>query len=157
VGIGYHPEAYALLEARYGAGKFNDARKRMARIPAGGTLIPNAVSAAPGFRIENVFVMAGVPMVMRAMMEEIVKTLPRGVPVTAQTISVRRPEGDIAAGLEAVQKDFSSIAIGSYPFHDDQGFGTQLVARGRDADEVERAAQAIEAMLRALGAVFQRV
>jgi len=157
VGIGYHPEAYALLEARYGADKFNDARKRMARVPAGGTLIPNAVSAAPGFRVENVFVMAGVPMVMRAMMEEIAKTLPRGVPVTARTISVRRPEGDIAAGLEAVQKHFPTLAIGSYPFHDEQGSGTQLVARGRDADAVEQAAQAIEAMLRELGAPFQRL
>src|SRR4051812_32291548 len=117
VRIGYHPQAYALLEARYGADKFNDARKRMARVPEGGTLIPNAVSTAPGFRVENVFVMAGVPMVMRAMMEEIAKTLPRGVPVTAQTVSVRRPEGDIAAGLQAVQKDFPAIAIGSYPFH----------------------------------------
>src|SRR4051812_3571808 len=101
VGIGYHPDAYALLEARYGADKFNEARKRMARVPETGTLIPNAVSAAPGFRVENVFVMAGVPMVMRAMMEEIAKILPRGIPVTAVTVSVRTAEGTIAAGLEA--------------------------------------------------------
>src|ERR1700758_3444008 len=78
VGIGYHPEAYALLEARYGAENFNDARKRMARVPDGGTLIKNTVSTAPGFRVGNVFVMAGVPAVMRAMMEEIARELPRG-------------------------------------------------------------------------------
>src|SRR6478752_6513676 len=78
VGIGYHPEAYALLEARYEKGQFNEARKRMARIPDGGTLIKNSASVAPGFQIGNVFVMAGVPMVMRAMMEEVVTRLPRG-------------------------------------------------------------------------------
>ena len=129
----------------------------MARVPEGGTLSPNAVSAAPGFRIGNVFVMAGVPMVMHAMMEEIAQSLPRGVPVTSITVSVRRPEGDIAAGLEAVQKTCPEVAIGSYPFHDAEGSGTQLVARGRDADAVEQAAQAIEEMLKELGAVFQRV
>ena len=157
VGIGYHPEAYALLEARYGADNFNEARKRMARVPEGGTLIRNSVSTAPGFRIGNVFVMAGVPAVMRAMMEDIATVLPRGVPVASMTVSVRAPEGAIAAGLEAVQKSFPAIAIGSYPFHDEQGAGAQLVARGRDAAEVERAAQAIEAMLTQLGAAFARL
>ena len=157
VGIDYHPEAYALLEARYGKEKFNTARKRMARIPHGGALIKNIVSAAPGFQIGNVFVMAGVPAVMRAMMEEIVRDLPRGIPVTTITVSVRAPEGDIAAGLEAVQKAHPGLAIGSYPFHDDHGVGTQLVTRGRDAAAVEQAAQEIEAMLAQLGAMSQRV
>ena len=71
VGIGYHAQAYALLEARYGAGNFNEARKRMARVPEGGSLIRNSVSTAPGFRVGNVFVMAVLPAVMRAMMEDI--------------------------------------------------------------------------------------
>ena len=157
VGIDYHPEAYARLEARYGAGNFNDARKRMARVPDGGTLIPNPVSTAPGFHIGNVFVMAGVPMVMHAMMEEVAKTLPRGAPVVSITVSVRAPEGAIAAGLESVQKAYPGIAIGSYPFHDEEGVGAQLVARGRDAGEVEQAAQAIEAMLKELGALSRRL
>jgi molybdenum cofactor synthesis domain-containing protein len=157
VGIGYHAQAYALLEARYGAGNFNEARKRMARVPEGGSLIKNSVSTAPGFRVGNVFVMAGVPAVMRAMMEDVATILPRGVPVTSITVSVRAPEGAIAAELEAVQKSFPAIAIGSYPFHDEQGAGTQLVARGRDAAEVERAAQAIEAMLAQSGAAFARL
>lgn len=157
VGIGYHPEAYALLEARYGTENFNIARKRMARVPQGAALVKNAVSAAPGFRIGNVFVMAGVPMVMRAMMEEIAKTLPRGVPVASVTVSVRAPEGDIAAGLEAVQKAYPGVAIGSYPFHDAQGAGAQLVARGRDSQQVEQAARSIEAMLKPLGVAFQRL
>jgi hypothetical protein len=94
---------------------------------------------------------------MRAMMEDIVTVLPRGVPVTSITVSVRAPEGAIAAGLEAVQKSFPDIAIGSYPFHDEQGAGAQLVARGRDAAEVERAARAIEAFLKDMGATAQRV
>jgi molybdenum cofactor synthesis domain-containing protein len=157
VGIGYHPEAYALLEARYGAENFNEARKRMARVPDGGTLVKNPVSTAPGFRVGNVFVMAGVPAVMRAMMEEIIPALPRGVPVTSITLSVRAPEGAIAAGLEAVQKDFADTAIGSYPFHDADGIGTQLVTRSRDAARAELATQAIEAMLACLGATFVRV
>ena len=78
VGIGYHPEAYALLEARYPPGEFNDMRKRMARIPHGAALVANSVSGAPGFHIGNVYVMAGVPMVMRAMLEAIAPELPRG-------------------------------------------------------------------------------
>jgi molybdenum cofactor synthesis domain-containing protein len=157
VSIGYHSEAYALLEARYGKEKFNQARRRMARVPHGGTLVKNSVSAAPGFRIGNVFVLAGVPAVMRAMMEEIAPTLPRGAPVVSITVSARAAEGDIAAGLEQVQKNFPAVAIGSYPFHDAQGFGAQLVARGRDADAVEQAAQAIEAVLMQLGAASMRL
>src|ERR1700759_4831378 len=115
VGIGYHPEAYALLEARYEKGQFNDARKRMARIPDGGTLIKNSASVAPGFQIGNVFVMAGVPMVMRAMMEEIVTRLPRGVPVKSVAVSAELPEGTIAQGLAEIQKTYPQTAIGSYP------------------------------------------
>ena len=157
VGIDYHPGAYAMLEARYGAEDFNEARKRMARVPHGGTLVKNAVSTAPGFRIGNVFVMAGVPAVMRAMMEEITKILPRGTPVTSVAISVRAPEGAIAAGLEAVQKTYPGVALGSYPFHDAQGSGTQLVARAHDAVQVEQAAQAIAVMLTGLGVASERV
>ncbi len=157
VGIGYHPEAYALLEARYEKGQFNEARKRMARIPDGGTLIKNSASVAPGFQIGNVFVMAGVPMVMRAMMEEIVTRLPRGVIVTSITVSADLPEGTIAQGLSDIQKTYPQTAIGSYPWYRDGRFGSQLVARSRDAEAVEAAAQAIEAMVVQLGATPERV
>ncbi|MEP6828804.1 MAG: competence/damage-inducible protein A, partial [Rhizomicrobium sp.] len=157
VGIGYHPEAYALLEARYEKGQFNEARKRMARIPDGGSLIKNSASVAPGFQIGNVFVMAGVPMVMRAMMEEIVTRLPRGVIVTSITVSADLPEGTIAQGLSDIQKTYPQTAIGSYPWYRDGRFGSQLVARSRDAEAVEAAAQAIEAMVVQLGATPERV
>ncbi len=157
VGIGYHPEAYALLEARYPKGEFNDMRKRMARVPDGGTLIKNNASVAPGFQIGNVFVMAGVPMVMRAMMEEVVTRLPRGVAVTSITVSVELAEGTIAQGLADIQKAYPQTAIGSYPWYLDGRFGAQLVARSRDADAAEAAAKAIEAMITQLGATPERV
>ena len=157
VGIGYHPEAYAALEARYEKGQFNDARKRMARIPDGGTLIKNSASVAPGFQVGNVFVMAGVPMVMRAMMEEVVTRLPRGETVKSVTVSADLPEGAIAEGLADIQKAYPQTAIGSYPWYRDGRFGAQLVARSRDGDAVEAAAKAIEAMIVALGATPERV
>jgi molybdenum cofactor synthesis domain-containing protein len=154
VGIGYHPEAYALLEARYPPGEFNEMRQRMARIPDTATLVANSVSGAPGFHIGNVYVMAGVPMVMRAMLEAIEPELPRGVPVTSVTLEAAIPEGRIAPGLAAVQKAHRHVAIGSYPFTREgpQPYGAQLVVRGRDGDAVERAVQALEAHLRELGA-----
>src|ERR1700749_3600065 len=114
VGIGYHPDAYALLEARYPPGEFNDARKRMARIPDGAALVTNAVSGAPGFHIGNVYVMAGVPMVMRAMLGAIAPELPRGATVTTITIEAAIPEGRLAPGLAAVAKAHREVSVGSY-------------------------------------------
>jgi molybdenum cofactor synthesis domain-containing protein len=134
VGIGYHPDAYALLEKRYPPGEFNEMRKRMARIPHGASLVANSVSGAPGFHIGNVYVMAGVPMVMRAMLEAIAPELPRDVAVTSVKVS--------------------------YPFYREgapQPFGAKLVIRGRAAAAVERATAALEEMVRALGAAPQRV
>ena len=158
VGIDYHPEAFALLEARYPPGEFNAMRQRMARIPHTATLVANSVSGAPGFRIGNVYVMAGVPTVMRAMLEAIAPELPRGVAVTSVTLEAAIPEGRIAPGLAAVQKAHPAVAIGSYPFTREgpQPYGAQLVVRGRDPDAVERAADAVEAMLKEIGAAPQR-
>ncbi|HEV2561419.1 MAG TPA: competence/damage-inducible protein A [Rhizomicrobium sp.] len=158
VGIDYHPEALAMLGARYKQGEFNDMRKRMARIPEGGTLIKNSISTAPGFQISNVFVMAGVPMIMRAMLEEsVAPRLRRGVVVVSAIVSARIAEGRIAAALVDIQKKFETISIGSYPFYREDGFGVQLVARGRDADLVESAAKAIETAIRAEGVQTERV
>lgn len=157
VGIAFHPVAFAMLEARYPKGEFNDARKRMARIPHGGHLIRNSVSTAPGFQLDNVFVMAGVPMVFKAMLEDVAPRLSGGVPVVTATISARTGEGHIAAALTALQSDHRAVAIGSYPFYREDGYGVQLVVRGRDGTEVEAAALAIEAMLRALGVAPERL
>ncbi len=160
VGIGYHREAYALLEARYPPGEFNDMRKRMARIPHGAALVANPVSGAPGFHIGNVYVLAGVPMVMRAMLEQIAPELPQGPTVKSVTVEASIPEGTIAPGLARLQKDHTDVAIGSYPFYREgaaQPFGAQLVIRGRDGSAVERVASALEDMLRQLGAAPQRI
>jgi molybdenum cofactor synthesis domain-containing protein len=157
VGIDYHPEALAMLAPRYKAGEFNEMRKRMARVPFTATLVKNSVSTAPGFQIENVFVMAGVPMIMRAMLEDIAPRLRRGLPVAVETVQTRLPEGRLAAGLAQIQKDYPALAIGSYPFYREDGSGVQLVVRGRDPGAVEAAAAAIEMMVRAEGAEALRL
>jgi len=157
VGIYYNDEALKLLGSRYKDGDFNDMRKRMARIPDGATLIRNSVSTAPGFQIGNVFVMAGVPMIMRAMLEEsVAQRLKRGTLVVSATVSARIAEGRIAAALAAIQKRFAETSIGSYPFYREDGFGVQLVVRGRDHAKVEEAACAIEDAVRAEGATPER-
>jgi len=110
----------------------NESRLRMARIPEGAKLIRNSVSAAPGFLVNNVFVMAGVPSIMQAMMDEVVKMLPAAAPVLSETIEAHRGEGEIAAPAAEVQKAFPGVRIGSYPYHDGQKFTTRLVLRSRD-------------------------
>jgi molybdenum cofactor synthesis domain-containing protein len=150
VGVHYHPEAMAAMAARYKPGEFNEARKRMALVPVGAELVRNSVSTAPGVNIGNVFVMAGVPMIMRAMMDAIEPRLKRGAVVHAATVQAKVAEGRIAEGLEKIQRLHKDIAIGSYPFYREDGSGVQLVARGRDKNEVETAAREIEEMLREL-------
>lgn len=160
VGIGYHPEVYALLEARYPPGEFNDMRKRMARIPHGASLVKNPISAAPGFHIGNVYVLAGVPLVMRAMLEEVRSELPHGTTVKSITVEAAVPEGTIAPGLAQLQKEHPEVVIGSYPFYREglpQPFGAQLVLRSRDSASLERVALALEEILRGLGAAPQRI
>ena len=108
VGIDYHPEALAMLGARYkNPEDFNEMRKRMARVPLGGVLVKNTVSTAPGFRIGNVYTMAGVPMIMRAMLENIEPELQRGAVVHSITVSTRLGEGRIAAALARIQNAVS--------------------------------------------------
>jgi len=126
----------------------NESRLRMARIPEGAALIPNAVSAAPGFRVENVFVMAGVPAIMQAMMDEVVKMLPASRPVLSETIEARRGEGDIAAAASDVQKAHPDVRIGSYPYHDGERFTTRLVLRSRDAEALAAARAAMDRALK---------
>jgi molybdenum cofactor synthesis domain-containing protein len=157
VGIDYRPEALAMLAARYQPGEFNEMRKRMARMPDGATLIKNSVSTAPGFQIGNVFVMAGVPMIMRAMMEDVAPRLARGTVVSTVTITAKIAEGRIAAPLAQIQSEHRSVAIGSYPFYAPEGYGVQLVVRGRAPGDVEAAALAIEQALAAEGVGSVRI
>jgi molybdopterin-biosynthesis enzyme MoeA-like protein len=158
VGIDYHPEAMAIMAARYKKPEdFNEMRKRMARIPDTATLIKNSVSGAPGFQIGNVFVMAGVPMVMKAMLEELAPRLRRGAIVHVATVEAHLPEGQIAAALANIQANHKTVSIGSYPFYRQAGPGTQLVVRGRIAADVEAAAAQIEVAVRAEGAEPVRI
>jgi molybdenum cofactor synthesis domain-containing protein len=157
VAVDYHPEALALLAPRYKPGEFNEMRRRMARIPEGATLIRNSVSTAPGFQIANVFVMAGVPMIMRAMLEDVGPRLSRGRVVISQTLSVQVGEGRIASALAQIQRDHPSVAIGSYPALTEDGPRVQLVVRGRNGPAVEQAIMAIEAALRLDGIPSSRI
>jgi molybdenum cofactor synthesis domain-containing protein len=157
VGIDYHPEALALLAARYKPGEFNEMRKRMARIPHGASLIHNGVSSAPGFEIGNVFVMAGVPMIMRAMLEDLAPRLKRGALVHSATVEAKIPEGRIAAALAQIQDAHPKVSVGSYPFYREDGFGAQFVVRSRDAAEVEAAAGDIESAIKIEGIEPSRV
>lgn len=146
VGISHHSEASRVLSdffAKMGR-EANEARMRMARIPHGASLIENNVSVAPGFKLENVFVMAGVPKVMQAMMEAIGPTLASGPKVESRSIEFLGGEGEVAKGLSEIQKRFPGVAIGSYPFEAAQGFGTNLVLRSRDLEALEEAARAVE-------------
>ncbi|MGH6876600.1 MAG: competence/damage-inducible protein A [Rhizomicrobium sp.] len=157
VAVDYDAGALALLAPRYRPGEFNEMRRRMARVPEGATLIRNSVSAAPGFQIANVFVLAGIPMIMRAMLEDVGPRLAKGRVVVSRTIAARIGEGRIAAKLAQIQSENSTVAIGSYPFFADAGPGVHLVARGRNEEAVEKAAAAIEAALRSEGATSTRI
>lgn len=153
VGIGVRADARAILEAHYGGGQaLNEARLRMARIPDGASLIRNPVSRAPGFQIGNVFVMAGIPAVMRGMLEDIGPRLAGGAVVRSRTVRGRGlREGDLAAGLKALEESSPGVSFGSYPFFSPDGFGSNLVARSADPPALERAAEALTALVRSFG------
>ena len=142
-----HPEILEMMRSRW-RGELNAARRRMARVPVGGSLVRNAVQGPPGFQIGNVFVLAGVPMVMRGMMDDVVPRLRTGAVVIARTVRVEGAgEGVIAEPLANLAKAHPDLSIGSYPFFGPQGYGSNLVVRGRDGALVE---QTVEDLIEAL-------
>ncbi|MFO1132653.1 MAG: competence/damage-inducible protein A [Hyphomicrobiales bacterium] len=143
--IHHDPQAVEILLAYFKemGREPNEARMRMARMPKGATLIDNPVSKAPGFQMGNVFVMAGVPKIMNAMMDDVAKRLTRGVPMLSRQIEFRGGEGDAAKPLGEIQKACPSVVIGSYPFQAPDGFATNLVLRSRDAVALEDAYKAV--------------
>jgi len=159
VGIDHHPEAMALLTAHYArtGAEFNDSRRRMARIPHGASLIPNAVSVAPGFQIGNVFVMAGVPMVMQSMMDAVAARLEGGARMLSRTVGAAMGEGQIAEKLGALQARYPDISIGSYPYYRGTVFGTNLVLRGTDSDLLDAAEAELMTLIRTFGVEPVRV
>ena len=159
VRIDYDPRAVALMKERFAARgvEMNEARMRMARMPAGAELVENKMSGAPGFMIGNVIVMAGVPSIMQAMLDAAAPRLKTGAKMLSETVRADLREGDIGTELGEVAKAHPGVTIGSYPFFDDQrGPNTNLVIRARDLDKLSAARAAVEAMLHEVRAALAK-
>ena len=150
--VDFNPEAVAVLEAHYAhtGAEFNQARMRMARTPVGAALVENPVSKAPGFRVENVYVMAGIPSVCQAMFHSMKHELIGGDPVRSISISVHLAEGTLANGLSALQDKYPDVGLGSYPFYRDGRFGASIVARSQLPERLAAAADEIRQLMRDL-------
>ncbi|MGC2856162.1 competence/damage-inducible protein A [Novispirillum sp. DQ9] len=144
-------EAVARLQSHYGTGDLNAARLKMADIPRGATLIDNPVSQAPGFRIGNVFVLAGVPRIAQAMFDGVRHGLAGGPPVVSRATAAYLREGDLAEPLAAIQAGFTDVDLGSYPFVRGGRLGVSIVGRGTAPARVAAAIAAVEDAMRALG------
>ncbi len=150
VPVVHHPEAVAILTRHYGD-RINDARLRMARVPAGADLIANPRTQAPGIRIGNIFVMAGVPAITRSMLESLDGMLPGGRPVLTRTIAAWTVESRVATLLAEVEKAHPGVQIGSYPFWREGRTGANFVLRSVDQTVVDVTAAALIAGLQADG------
>ena len=151
VSISHDPRAVTLLTERLAqtGGVMNEARMRMTRIPAGADLVLNKVSAAPGFWLGNVIVMAGVPSIMQVMLDEVAPKLKTGVRMLSETVRADAREGDIGTPLGEIAKGHPEVAIGSYPFFDEQrGPNTNVVLRARDAAKLAAAKRSVGDMLK---------
>ena len=143
--------ALDMLRERYSEDELTPARRRMARIPAGASLIENPISKAPGFQIGNTIVMAGVPSIMQAMLDNVAPTLEGGVKMLSASLSTGGlPEGVYAAGLGELAKAHPGVSMGSYPSFRDGGFHNEIVLRSRDAERLETARVAVAALLASL-------
>ena len=146
-----HPDIIAMMASRWG-GEINAARRRMARIPVGGDMVKNPVQGPPGFTIGNVFTLAGVPQIMRGMLEDVGPRMRGGRPTVSRTVRVEGSGvGVIAAPLEAVAKAHPDMSLGSYPFYGADGYGSNLVLRSRDATQLGDVVIELIAALKAAG------
>jgi molybdenum cofactor synthesis domain-containing protein len=145
--IEINPEARLILEERFGTKDISPGRLLMARVPRGGTLIGNSVSGAPGFIVGNVYVMAGVPRILEAMLEDLSTKVRGGRKLLSRSIDCRVGESVVAAGLGALQKAYPGVKIGSYPQLGRMPVYTQLVLRAADADLLERATADVQALV----------
>ena len=146
-----HPQIAELIQRRPSPPEVMASRMRMARVPRGGGLIDNPLGP-PGFYIDNVYVMAGIPRIMQQMIASLDGKLKRGVVVQSRSVTAFVSEGQIAKGLGAVQDRFAQVDVGSYPFQRQERFGTTLVMRGSDAAELDAALADVMALIRSLGA-----
>ena len=152
LGISERADAIDALLERYEVSELNTARRRMARIPDGASLIKNPVSQAPGFQTKNVFTLAGVPSIMRGMLPDIEHRIEGGAKVFSRTVTAAGiGEGDAAARLAEIEKNHVDVSIGSYPFFNAELRGVNFVARGRDEAVLEAAERALKDMVSHLG------
>jgi len=146
-----HGSAVKALDDYYRAGQLTEARLKMADLPAGASLIDNPVSGAPGFQLENVFVLPGVPLILEAMFEGIVDRLTGGAPVLTDEVTTNLPESVIADDLGKVQKNYPPVNIGSYPYLKKGKSGVNLVLRSTDSDMMKAAMAELKKMIIHLG------
>ena len=134
---GFHKEAYSILEKYYKTGEFNDGRQKMAKMPTSAKLILNPTSGAPGFYVENVFCLPGVPSIMKAMLGSLNNLLVGGEPILSETINLRTVESEIAKSLTEVQNNNSEVEIGSYPFFHAGKLGVSIVIRSENQNKID--------------------
>jgi molybdenum cofactor synthesis domain-containing protein len=132
-------EAVAAMRQKYSEEDLSPARLRMARVPEGATLVHNAISRAPGYMIENVIVMAGVPRIMQVMLDEVIPRLVKGRAMLARSVRVDAPEGDVAPCLAVLQDTYPDLQVGSYPFFEKSRQGTYVVLRGTEFARLDEA------------------
>jgi molybdenum cofactor synthesis domain-containing protein len=145
-----NPEALKILQSYYKEGELNEARLKMTLLPKGAELVENPVTKAPGFKMENVFVMAGIPSIMQGMLEGAKAFLKIGNKMTSKSIDVFMPESYVAEELSKMQDNYPEVEIGSYPFNKEGQFGTSLVMRSTNLDTLERCASDVAEMVKKL-------
>lgn len=148
-----HPDARRILEDYYSGRPLGltEARLRMARVPAGAELIPNPTSGAPGVRIGNVYILAGIPNIAKAMLEALEGKLEGGRPIVSVTVRAHAAESEVAELLKQVQDEHPEVSIGSYPFYRNGGFGADFVIRSENSELAERCAKALRKRLAQAG------
>lgn len=151
-----HPEAFRRLDQHYGTADFTEARQRMARTPEGADLIDNPVSTAPGFVIGNVYAMAGVPKIMQAMLDNVLRMVKGGAIMQSRTIGCALPESEIAGTLSALQGEYPHVDIGSYPFFHSGNVGVSVVLRATDESALDQAADSLFESLKEMNAAPKR-
>lgn len=147
VGIDVDQRAVDLMLKHFNKSQLDGDRMRMARIPFGADLVENKLSRAPGFMLENVIVMAGIPAVMQVMLDAVTPKLKTGRKMLTETVDVLAPESEIAPWLRQLQAEFPDISMGSYPFYNEGAWGANLVLRSTDAERLELSKTALVALL----------
>ena len=146
-----NPEALKILQGYYKKGDLNEARLKMTLLPVGAELVENPVTKAPGFKMDNVFVMAGIPSIMQGMLEGARVFLETGTKMSSKSIDVFMPESFVATELSQIQDNYLNVEIGSYPFNKDGKFGTSLVMRSADLEALDRCEIEVAEMVKKLG------